>query len=200
MTSYDSRAIPTSLRSCGLDCRRRSVRLAPRDAGFISPRPPTRPDGERQLGARPEPVRPPSSRLADIAVTEETFFTEKGYYVSVANPAPATIPGNTRAAWTGNADFDELGWIPEGAVYFQYLISADAQGGGRFTAEAASDIDGDAVVSFFGYVKPSGGSGIDGRLDGSTCEGTGVFDPPSGTKKARSVPGPCDGGSGRKIF
>jgi type IV pilus assembly protein PilA len=140
------------------------------------------------------------TNLAAIAVTEEAFFTEKGYYASVASPAPAAIPGDTRATWVGNADFDVLGWIPEGAVYFQSLISADAQGGGRFTAEAASDIDDDGAVSFFGYIKPSGGSGIDGRLDGSTCAGTGVFNPASDSKNAKSVAGPCDSSSGRKIF
>ena len=140
------------------------------------------------------------TNLAAIAVTEESFFSEKGYYASVASPVPATVPGNKRIVWSGNADFDTLGWIPEGPVYFQYLVSADAQGRGRFTIEAASDIDADGALSFFGYVKPSGGSGIDGRLDGSTCAGTGVFDPASGSKTARSVAGPCDGGSGRKVF
>jgi len=129
-----------------------------------------------------------STNLAAIALTEEAFFSEKGYYVSVASPVPATIPGNV------------LGWIPEGAVFFQYLISADAQGGGRFTAEAASDIDADGTPSFFGYVKPSGGSGIDGRLDGSTCAGTGVYNPASGSKTAKQVAGPCDGVSGRGVF
>jgi len=140
------------------------------------------------------------TNLAAIALTEEAFFSERGFYVSVADPVPATIPGNTRAVWSGNADFDELGWIPEGTVYFQYLISADAQGGGRFTAEAAADIDANGTPSFFGYVKPSGGSGIDGRLDGSTCAGTGVFNPASGTKSAKRVAGACDASSGRGVF
>ena len=141
-----------------------------------------------------------ATNLAAIALTEEAFFSEKGFYVNVADPVPAAIPGNTRVVWSGNADFAELGWIPEGPVYFQYLISADAQGGGRFTAEAAGDIDADGTPSFFGYVKPSGGSGIDGRLDGSTCAGTGVFNPASGSKSAKRVAGPCDGSSGRGVF
>jgi type IV pilus assembly protein PilA len=140
------------------------------------------------------------TNLAAIAVTEESFFSEHGYYASVASPVPATIPGNTRIVWSGNADFDALGWIPEGPVYFQYLVSADAQGVGRFTIEAASDIDADGTPSFFGYVKPSGGSGIDGRLDGSTCAGSGVFDLATGSKTARSIAGPCDGDSGRRVF
>lgn len=140
------------------------------------------------------------TNLAAIAVTEEAFFAEKGYYASVANPVPATVPGNTRIVWNGNADFDALGWIPEGPVYFQYLVSADAQGLGRFTIEAAGDIDADGALSFFGFVKPSGGSGIDGRLDGSTCAGTGVFDAASGSKNVKSTPGPCDDSSGRRVF
>ena len=141
-----------------------------------------------------------TTNLAAIAITEQSFFTEKGYYASVADPVPAVIPGNFRAAWGGSADFDELGWIPEGAVYFQYLVSADAQGGGRFTAEAAADIDADGAPSFFGYVKPGGGAGIDGRLDGTTCQGTGVFSPASGSNTAKQVAGPCDALSGRKVF
>jgi type IV pilus assembly protein PilA len=141
-----------------------------------------------------------STNLAAIATTEEAFYTEHGVYVSVANPVPATIPGNARVAWTGSAEFDELGWIPEGKVYFQYLVSADTQGGGRFTAEAASDIDADGTPGFFGYVKPAGGSGIDGRLDDTTCEGTGVYNPASGAKSATQVAGPCDASSGHGVF
>jgi type IV pilus assembly protein PilA len=141
-----------------------------------------------------------TTNIAAIAIAEEVYFTEKGYYASVASPAPATIPGNTRVSWGGNADFDDLGWIPEGPVYFQYVVSADTQGSGRFTVEAVGDIDADGATSFFGYVRPSGGSGIDGRLGGSTCSGSGVFDRASGAKSAKKVTGPCDSVSGRKVF
>ena len=141
-----------------------------------------------------------TTNIAALAVTEEIYFTEKGYYASVANPAPASIPGNSRVTWGGNADFDELGWAPSGSVYFQYLVSADGQGSGRFTIEAAGDIDGDGATSFFGYVHPAGGSGIDGRLSGSTCAGSGVYDYGTGAKSGKKVAGPCDNVSGRKVF
>ena len=150
-----------------------------------------------QLRAKTSEAR---TNLAAIAVTEEAFFAEKGYYASVANPSPPAIPGNTRVSWGGNADFDSLGWIPEGPVYFQYLISADGQGGGRFTIEAASDVDADGEICFFGYVKASAGAGIDGRLVGSTCLGSGVFDPASGVTSVKRMAGPCDNLSGRKVF
>jgi type IV pilus assembly protein PilA len=135
-----------------------------------------------------------------LATAEETFFTEHGHYVSTATPAPPALPSGARLLWVGNPDFDELGWAPEGASYFQYLTSADEQGLGRFTIESAGDVDGDGVPSFFGYVKPAGPGGLDGRLAGSTCEGIGVFDPASGTKSLYRSPGPCDAVSGRDAF
>jgi len=135
-----------------------------------------------------------------LAVAEESFFTEHGYYVSTATPAPPSLPSGGRLLWAGNADFEELGWAPEGAVYFQYVIGADEDGRGRYTVEAAGDVDGDGIPSFFGYVKPSGSGGIAGRLAGTTCEGTGVFDPNTGAKTLYQSPGPCDATSGRQTF
>jgi hypothetical protein len=60
--------------------------------------------------------------------------------------------------------------------------------------------DANGSMSFFGYVKPSGGSGIDGRLPGTTCKGSGVYDRSSGSLNAITVAGPCDTQSGKKVF
>jgi type IV pilus assembly protein PilA len=138
------------------------------------------------------------TNIAAIALTQKSYFAEKGRYVTSTSPVPAAIPGNTRVAWPGSADFEELGWTAEGPVYFQYQLSADSQEGGRFTIEAAGDIDADGTPSYFGYVYPSGGSGIDGALPGSTCAGTGVWN--GASQSAIRVAGPCDPLSGHQLF
>jgi len=70
------------------------------------------------------------------------------------------------------------------------------------TAEASADIDADGAPSFFAYVSPARGqlTGLDGPLPGTSCAGTGVFDPASGAKNATHTPGPCDAGSGKIEF
>jgi len=141
-----------------------------------------------------------ATNIAAIALSQKTFFAENGRYVNSAAPVPATIPGNVRAAWTGSPAFSELGWDPEGAVFFQYRMNADAVGRGRFTIEAAADLDTNGAPAFFGYVHPSGGAGIDGQLPGSTCTGTGVYNHSTGSKTLTASAGPCDGQSGRSLF
>jgi len=140
------------------------------------------------------------TNVSAIALMQKAHFAERGYYVSAAVPVPAAIPGATPTAFTGGPGFDELGWVPEGPVYFQYLLSADDQSRGRFTIEAASDFDTNGVLSFFGFVEPSGGSGIDGRIPGSTCVGSGVFNPSSGSVDSVRSAGPCDSQSVRSVF
>jgi type IV pilus assembly protein PilA len=140
------------------------------------------------------------TNVAAIALTQKTHFAEKGTYVDSPAAVPPTMPGDQRAPWIANSAFSELGWEPEGEVFFQYLISADAVGRGRFTVEAAGDLDGNTVPSFYGYVHPSGGSGIDGRLPGSTCSGAGVYSHSSGATNVTASAGPCDGQAGRSIF
>ena len=95
------------------------------------------------------------TNLSAIRVVQEAAFSENGAYVR-ANAEPAVIPGTqpTRFDAVGS-DFSQLGWAPEGLVYFSYAVevSADASG---YTADAAADIDGDGVVLFWGYAKPDG--------------------------------------------
>lgn len=144
--------------------------------------------------------------LQAIAKSQEAYYAEFGSYLSVSAPMPPAIPGSTPVAWSAGSDFDVVGWSPEGNVFFQYAVTADNPGGGsslvRFTAEAAGDIDGDGKPSFFAYVAPIQGqsAGLAGSLPGSTCTGSGVFDPGSSTYSALRVPGPCDAASGRSEF
>ncbi len=148
-----------------------------------------------------------SFNLSAIARVEDTYFAEFGTYVSVSAPVPAAVPGSTKSAWVTGTNFDILGWEPEGMVYFQYLVSADSGTSGtsalvRFTAEAASDIDGDGTNAFFGYVRPQFGdlTGIAGQLPGSTCVAAGVYNRGSGAADMTDHVGACDGASGRSVF
>ena len=142
--------------------------------------------------------------LQAISKAEESHFAEYGSYVSVPVPVPAAIPGPMKVAWPGSPAFSQLGWTPEGSVYFQYVVTADNGGPGtsvvRYTAEAAADLDADGQASFFAYVKPAAGAGVglDGVLPGTTCVGTGVYS--GGTPNAVSTAGPCDSNSGRSRF
>lgn len=142
--------------------------------------------------------------LAAIRVAEEVYFAEQGVYASVAAPVPATVPGSSRTPWPGSADFDQLGWQPEGSVYFQYLVTVGSAGGGpdHYTAEAASDLDSDGAKRFWGVVRPAPGTstGVAGALTDSTCQATGIYDPDSGAQTLLDTVGPCDAGSARGVF
>ena len=114
----------------------------------------------------------------------------------------------TKAPWPGGsapASTCSAG-RPRAACFFQYVITADNPGAGgallRYTAEAAADLDLDGTPSFFAYVKPAAGAsvGLDGVLPGTTCVGTGVFNPGAGTASAVMTAGPCDASSGRSRF
>ena len=97
-----------------------------------------------------------------------------------------------------------IGFAPEGNVYFHYRVSADRAGGTggllRYTAEAASDMDGDGDHSFYAYVKPAEGdaTGMPGALPGTTCAGSGVQG--AGASDALMTAGPCDTNSGFSEF
>lgn len=133
--------------------------------------------------------------LRALTKAETGYFAENSVYASVSAPLPARVPDNMKQPWPVGSDFDRIGWAPEGAVLFQYMVSADDGGGSgsRFTAEARGDVDGDGGFSYFAYVRPIRGqaSGLDGVIPGTTCRGTGVFTP-SGGANVLNVPGPCD--------
>jgi prepilin-type N-terminal cleavage/methylation domain-containing protein len=95
------------------------------------------------------------SNLAAIRVVEEASFSETGRYLAAA-AEPTVIPGTRSVVFNAAApDYAQLGWAPEGEVYFSYAvaISADASG---YTADAGADIDGDGLVQIWGYTKPDG--------------------------------------------
>jgi len=93
------------------------------------------------------------ANLSAIRVVEEAHFAEQGRYVA-ASAEPTLIPGPSAVPFdVVGTDYAEVGWSPEGRVYFSYAveISADASG---YTADAAADIDGNGILQIWGYAKP----------------------------------------------
>jgi type IV pilus assembly protein PilA len=140
------------------------------------------------------------TNLAAIRTAEEAYMAEFGTYVAQVTTVPATMPGTMKVLWPGGAGgFSTIGWAPEGSIYYQYAVQT-GNTGASFTAEAASNIDGNLVNNDWGYIKPFPGavSGVAGALTG--CAATGVYDPSLGTQTLLETVGPCDSVSGNSEF
>ena len=134
--------------------------------------------------------------IAAIRTAEESFLAEFGRYVSAA-VSPAAIPGAAKSPFypvggAPPADFDELGWAPEGQVFFQYAV---ASSGSMLSISAAADIDADAVNQAWGYVKADNTGGTTAPVH-AECADTGV----GPAQDELSTVGPCDAGFGQSIF
>jgi type IV pilus assembly protein PilA len=150
------------------------------------------------------------TNLAAIRTAEEGYAAEFGtYVVGTASPSAITAANlsGDKQNWVDNGGFGVMGWAPEGETYYSYQVSADpasCPGAGnpctRFTAEAGSDIDDEATVNWWGYVKPLPGatSGLAGA--GGVCVGTGVYNAVSTAQDLLETVGPCAAGHGQSIF
>lgn len=95
------------------------------------------------------------TNLGSLRVAEDSYFTENDVHLA-ANPEPPLIPGSTPDPFdAAGSDFDDLGWTPEGRVYFSYAVAVSADGSG-YTADAGADLDLDGIVQLWGYTKPDG--------------------------------------------
>ncbi|MEE3331569.1 MAG: prepilin-type N-terminal cleavage/methylation domain-containing protein [Myxococcota bacterium] len=95
-----------------------------------------------------------SSNLAALSMSENTYFHGSGLYVATPTE-PAVVPGAVPVAFNPlRTGFDQLGWVPEGRVYFSYGVAITSDGTG-FTADAAADIDADGFIQNWGYVHPN---------------------------------------------
>jgi len=139
--------------------------------------------------------------LAAIRTAEEGYMAEYGTYVSAtASPAATAAQlGATKMTFANvdgaGAGFDQLGWSPEGKVYFQYEVVIDAANA-AFAAAAAADIDSDNTNQGWAYVKT--GNTTAPNLGG--CAATGTWDTGASTATVLDTVGPCDGGSGQSVF
>jgi type IV pilus assembly protein PilA len=104
------------------------------------------------------------TNLGSLRVAEEAYFAEHGVHYA-ANPEPALIPGPVQVDFDAvGSDFAELGWSPEGPVYFSYAVAVSADTLG-YTADAGADTDDDGFVQLWGYAHPDGaGALLDGAI------------------------------------
>lgn len=128
------------------------------------------------------------SNLTAITVAERAYSAENGGFLTVA-PEPPALPGLQAQPFDGlGSGFAELGFAPEGNVYFSYGVRASADRTGC-TADAGADIDGNGIVQYWGYTIPDGsGTIVPGQV---------------GCNAAALVPqtiGPCDPTHGQSTF
>jgi type IV pilus assembly protein PilA len=144
--------------------------------------------------------------IAAIRTAEASYLAEFGVYIGTG-VAPLAVPGSSKAIFAEvaavGADFNTLGWAPEGQVFFQYAVAINAGApGASYTATATADIDADAVTQQWGYVKQIGNTGAGIAGQNAACGLNGVWDaaavPPAAT--AMDTVGPCDGTSGQSLF
>ena len=137
--------------------------------------------------------------IAAIRTAQESYLAEFGSYVGAtvlptgarsAQKAAFVIP--TPAADADPHGFSQLGWSPEGQVYFQYEAAVD---GSAYTITAQANIDGAGVNQVWGYVKPAPGAtaGIAPATMG-VCTTAGV------AGGQLSTVGPCLASHGQSIF
>jgi prepilin-type N-terminal cleavage/methylation domain-containing protein len=108
--------------------------------------------------------------LAALARIQKSFYAEKdGFHDSVGSwPDPALSPDGVlstkKMTWDSDSEdhFAELGWHPEGKVFYSYESTTPLNTGVPkscnctvcFTATAYGDVDGNGLVSALMYVHP----------------------------------------------
>ena len=106
------------------------------------------------------------TNLAAIRTAEQSYYSEFGVFVS-ANASPANNMQNQKMDFV-NEDmtgmgFDQLGWSPEGQVYFNYGVAINMNG---YTASAGADIDADSNYPELGLQEAQRHCGRDGEDPG----------------------------------
>jgi type IV pilus assembly protein PilA len=129
------------------------------------------------------------TNLAAIRTAEESYFAEYGVYVS-SDPSPVTIQNNQKTNFLHaipGLGFDQLGWSPEGQVFFNYSAAIN---GNNYTAAAVANIDNAGDPQYWGYSTSPAGVAAKTHAAG-TCPATGL---------TQEVVGPCDLVSGQSVF
>lgn len=98
------------------------------------------------------------SNAVSIARAEKAYRAEYNTFVEVLVAQPGGALGPSKRVWTpaAEATFADIGWRPEGQVYFDYDVAADEGAcAGCMTITAYGNVDGDLLMSFVQYVVPS---------------------------------------------
>jgi type IV pilus assembly protein PilA len=132
------------------------------------------------------------TNLAAIRTAQEGYFAEYASYVTCA-PNPAAV-SQAKTPWGVPVDFDQLGWAPEGDVYYQYEVTSN--GGGAFNIGAQGDLDGAGLTSDFGYIHPDA-AGATAPVPVNGCPVAGVFSPAG---PLLNTVGPCALADGQSEF
>jgi prepilin-type N-terminal cleavage/methylation domain-containing protein len=109
------------------------------------------------------------TNLAALAKTQKAFFAEfNGYVVSAPEPGATTSEDPTgikRPVAPVEIAFRDIGWTPDGDVFFDYDTVANGFSGCScttcFTSTAYGNLDGDNTISEFVYFHPD--------LNGDSC-------------------------------
>jgi type IV pilus assembly protein PilA len=139
------------------------------------------------------------TNLAGIRTAEEGYFAEFNNYLA-ASQAPSGSPTQNKTPWTsgGTAAFDQLGWSPEGDVFYRYQVTATL---GMWSAGAAGNLDGDVggITSDYAYAHPDSVGATMAIPLASGC-GIGVFNPATGVSDLLNTVGPCTNLDGQDEF
>lgn len=121
------------------------------------------------------------ANLESIARMETAYFAEYSIFTAALPSQPGSLATYQRA-WTPAAAsvFGNLGWLPEGPVYFDYDTNVDPTECPQldcFTAAAYGDLDGDGLLSVVVYVQRDA-SGANMSETGVDLTANGVIMPP----------------------
>ena len=99
-----------------------------------------------------------TGNLSAIRTAEESYKAENDLYFTCAAAPTVFVADSTPDVWalpavagTGEFDFEQIGFAPDGNVRYQYAVAAGAN---NFTATATSDLDEDALPSLYTLTKP----------------------------------------------
>ena len=133
------------------------------------------------------------TNLAAIRTAEQSYYSEFGVFIS-ANASPMANMQNQKIDFV-NEDgagmgFDQLGWSPEGQVYFNYGVAINMNG---YTASASADIDADGTSQTWGYKKLNGTSDVAAKTlaPATACVVANLNN---------QVVGPCETNHGQSVF
>jgi len=129
------------------------------------------------------------TNIAAIRTAQESYAAEFNGYVSSNATVPGSVPTTSKVAFATSGGFVDLGWAPEGEVYFNYQVTATTAGN-AYNVGAQANIDVVTPNQVWGYKKPAG----------TTFAGAANTCSSAYTNLANNTVGPCSAGSGSSVF